>query len=315
MLVSSESPAPPHTALTSTVAKEYVHRAALADVFLTGWSAQGTDAFTIDAQWPRYHGFYTSEHGLYDPLLLCETIRQTLPLLTHTAYGVPFGHQLGWSRFQYAVNPRAMRIERTPAELRIHATCTDITYRRALPVSLTMQYEVMRGTLLLAVASTTFHCHAPALYQRLRAGRGNVGQMFWNVPEPAAPLAKELCGRDRAQDVVLSPADDPQQWRLRVDTSHPVLFDHPVDHVPGMVLLEAARQAAHAGAPSGPCWPISMDVAFHRYVEFDTPCLISAEPTAPPAAGHDQRLQVTAAQPDASTPSFTATVTLTHPQP
>ncbi|MGW1768705.1 hypothetical protein ACWCQL_32275, partial [Streptomyces sp. NPDC002073] len=32
--------------------------------------------------------------------------------------------------------------ERTPAELQIHVTCTDIKYRRGLPVGLTMHYEV-----------------------------------------------------------------------------------------------------------------------------------------------------------------------------
>ncbi|MER7760762.1 ScbA/BarX family gamma-butyrolactone biosynthesis protein [Streptomyces sp. NPDC097619] len=309
MLVSTDRPAPDTTALTSTVAKEYVHRAALADVFLTGWSQNGADAFTIEAQWPRYHGFYASEHGLYDPLLLCETVRQTLPLLTHTAFGVPFGHQLSWSHFHYAVHTPAMRVERTPAELKLHVSVTDITYRRGLPVSLDLHYEIMRGDLLLAVAGTRFHCHTPALYQRLRAGKGNPGQIFWNVPEPAPPLTKELCGRDRPQDVVLSPAGPGRHWRLRVDTAHPVLFDHPVDHVPGMLLLEAARQAAHAcAAPGEPSWPAAMDISFHRYVEFDAPCWITADPT-----GTAEGLQVTARQGDHDTPAFTSTITLTAP--
>ncbi|WP_260845011.1 AfsA-related hotdog domain-containing protein [Streptomyces sp. SLBN-31] len=47
-------------------------------------------------------------------------------------------------------------------------------------------------------------------------------------------------------DVVLSPLGQPHRWQLRVDTRHPVLFDHIVDHVPGMLLIEAARQAATA---------------------------------------------------------------------
>ncbi|MGW1769961.1 AfsA-related hotdog domain-containing protein, partial [Streptomyces sp. NPDC002073] len=225
--------------------------------------------------------------------------------------------------------------ERTPAELQIHVTCTDIKYRRGLPVGLTMHYEVMRGDLLLAVASTAFNCHTPALYQRLRVGRGNVSQMFWNVPEPAPPLSKELCRRDRMQDVVLSPTGEADRWQLRVDTSHPVLFDHPVDHVPGMLLLEAARQAAFACTPAtaayadpsadaagssatpaqGPCWPVSMDVGFRRYVEFDSPCWITAEATRPQTAGHDRGLRVTAVQGDDPTPAFTATVALARRLP
>ncbi|MFF8732844.1 AfsA-related hotdog domain-containing protein [Streptomyces sp. NPDC015171] len=38
------------------------------------------------------------------------------------------------------------------------------------------------------------------------------------------------------------------RWQLRIEQDHPVLFGHPVDHAPGMLLLEALRQAAH-GSP------------------------------------------------------------------
>ncbi|QMV06648.1 hypothetical protein GJU35_13800 [Streptomyces lincolnensis] len=66
---------------------------------------------------------------------------------------------------------------------------------------------------------------------------------------------------------------------MRVDTSHPLLFDRPDDHVPGMVLLEAARQAAAAVTPGdGTPYPLSMENTFDRYVEFDTPCWIEATP-------------------------------------
>ncbi|MEO3977599.1 ScbA/BarX family gamma-butyrolactone biosynthesis protein [Streptomyces sp. CAU 1734] len=306
MLISTERPATAHRSLTTTVAKEYVHRAALSDVFLTGWSTSGPDAFTIEAQWPRRHSFYASDSGLYDPLLLCETIRQTLPLLTHTAYGVPFGHQLSWSRFRYAVNPHAMRVERTPAELKLHVNCTNITYRRDLPVALSMHYEVTRGDNLLAVASTVFNCHSPAVYQRLRGGRAGT-RVFWEMPRPGSPLPPERCGRTGVQDVVLSPSSEPARWQLRVDTEHPVLFDHPVDHVPGMLLLEAARQAAHACAPDGgPRWPASMNVHFRRYVEFSSPCWITAEAVPPQTEGRDKGVRVDAVQD--GVPVFDATV-------
>ncbi|MFJ5552973.1 ScbA/BarX family gamma-butyrolactone biosynthesis protein [Streptomyces sp. NPDC093225] len=283
MLIIDERPeAPASGALTTTVAKEYVHRAALSDVFLTDCAASGPDSFVIGAQWPRLHGFYQADHGLYDPLLLCETIRQTLPLLIHTQYGVPFGHQLMWSHLHYAVNPQAMPVGRTPADLRLHVTCTDATYRRGLPAALSLRYEITRGDDLLAVASTDFSCHTPAVYRRLRAGRDSIKAAFWDIPRPPLPVLPEHCARERAQDVVLAPGDRAGRWRLRVDTAHPVLFDHPVDHAPGMLLLEAARQAGYAARPGDAAarWPASMDVAFRKYVEFDQPCWIEARPAA-----------------------------------
>lgn len=290
MLITSERPAVTRPTLTTTVAKEYVHRAALSEVFLTGWNKVGPDTFTVSAQWPRSHSFYVSEHGMYDPLLLCETVRQTFPLLTHVAYNVPFGHQLSWSRFQFAVNPQALRMERTPADLQIHAVFSDIRYHKQLPAMMTMHLEVVRNDSLVAMVSTRFGCHSPAVYQRMRAGRSDVAEIFAGAPQPPEPVSRSSVGRLRKQDIVLSPTEERRRWQLRVDTSHPVLFDHAVDHVPGMLLLEAVRQASNATQPLGrSTMPTSMDISFNRYVEFGEPCWIEAEPVDSAEASAERR--------------------------
>ncbi|PNG23526.1 ScbA/BarX family gamma-butyrolactone biosynthesis protein [Streptomyces cahuitamycinicus] len=309
MLVPTERPVSTPNALTTTVPKEYVHRAALAEVFLTDWTTTSPDTFTITAQWPRCHGFYASAHGLYDPMLLSETVRQASILLSHAGYGVPFGQQVSWSRFQYTVNPDAMRIELTPAELRLEVTCA-VRYRRELPAAFTMHFQILRGASLLGEATTVSNCHPTAVYKRLRGGR-DVGRVFAEAPQPTPPLPGADCGRDRLQDVVLSPCEQPRRWQLRVDTMHPVLFDHPVDHIPGMLLLEAARQAAHAAPPSGgERWPVSMEVAFHRYVELNTPCWITADPVTSQLDGHDKELRIQAIQGDGT--AFTARIAVAH---
>ncbi|WP_418959811.1 ScbA/BarX family gamma-butyrolactone biosynthesis protein [Streptomyces tritici] len=282
MLTSAEHPSKlVHPGLTTTVPREYVHRTALAEVFLTDWKATAPDRFTVSAQWPRRHSFYTTGRRLYDPLLLCETIRQTFPLLVHAAYQVPFGHQLSWSHFSFTANPEAMRIGDAPAELELQVTCSDIRRVRGLPAEMSMHFAVVRDEMLLAVADTRFGCHTPAVYRRMRAERSNTLGVFRSAPIPPEPLPAGAVGRGRQEDVVLSGVDvTPQSpaWRLRIDTGHPVLFDHPVDHVPGMLLLEAVRQAVHALHPMDDMlMPIAMDIAFHRYVEFDTPCTLTVE--------------------------------------
>ncbi|GAA0385725.1 ScbA/BarX family gamma-butyrolactone biosynthesis protein [Streptomyces luteireticuli] len=286
MLVTTERPgsvAPPVGAtagppsLTTTVPREYVHRAALSEVFLTGWRRTGGQSFTVTAQWPRSHSFFTAVEGLHDPLMLCETIRQTFPLLLHAAYGTPFGHQLSWSRFGYSLDPQALRVGRTPAELELRVVSEVLNERRGIPTDLSLSYAVLRDGDLVAAADTRFGCIAPAVYRRVRGERADVPRVFAAAPAPAAPLAPAMAGRDHARDVVLGPQDGPGRWQLRVDTGHPVLFDHPVDHVPGMLLMEAARQAAHAvDLPAEAALPTSMNVTFHRYVEFDAPCWIEA---------------------------------------
>ncbi|MGW1075421.1 ScbA/BarX family gamma-butyrolactone biosynthesis protein [Streptomyces sp. NPDC002537] len=317
MLTTTQPVAPVHHTvatlprLTTTVAREYVHRAALSEVFLSGWQRTGTDAFTVTAQWPRSHSFYSTGRNLYDPLLLSETVRQTFPLLMHAAYGVPFGHQLSWSHFDFSVNPRAMRVEINPAELELRVRCSDIVYRRSLPTSLSLTAEIIRDGSLLAVASTRFGCITPAVYRRLRAGHSDVTEVFTHAPEPVRPLAPRTVGRESTRDVVLAPPVRRGRWQLRVDTMHPILFDHAVDHVPGMLLMEAARQATHALEPSADLlFPLSMDSTFHHYVEFDSPCWIVAERLAPRAGVPDETFRVTALQNDET--AFTADITTTR---
>ncbi|MFF8939120.1 ScbA/BarX family gamma-butyrolactone biosynthesis protein [Streptomyces paradoxus] len=300
MLTTAE----PHSAitpvLTTTVAREYVHRAALSEVLMTGWNKLGRDVFTATAQWPRSHSFYMPEHGLHDPLLLCETIRQTSTLLAHVGYHIPLGHHLTWSRLQYVLAPEALRIEARPAEIQLHVTCSDIRYRRSVPVSMAMHLEIARDGNPLAMASVRFASHTPAVYKRLRAGRGEVGEVFAKAPQPPEPVSRSTVGRLRKQDIVLAPTPERQRWQLRVDTSHPVLFDHALDHVPGMLLLESVRQAAHAMEPgrAAAVLPTSMDVSFNRYIEFDEPCWIEAEPalTTVSSPGARSTIRVNAVQ-------------------
>ncbi|MEU6893030.1 ScbA/BarX family gamma-butyrolactone biosynthesis protein [Streptomyces sp. NPDC046557] len=312
MLVTANGPVSAGApVLTTTVPREYVHRAALSEVFLTGWQRTGTHAFTITAQWPRSHSFYTATAGLHDPLILCETVRQTFPLLLHTAYGTPLGHQLSWSRFSYALNPHALQVERTPAELELRVTGTEFSHRRGIPTAVSLDIAIYRDGTPIAVADTRFGCIAPTVYRRIRADRGDVTRVFAAVPDPITPLNPATAGRDNTRDVVLGHSDSPGRWPLRVDATHPVLFDHPVDHVPGMLLLEAARQAAHAMHPSaGTVLPTSMDVTFHRYVEFDSPCWIEAHPRSS-CASAPGALRVDAIQ-DGEV-AFTAEVTVVPP--
>lgn len=295
--------------LTSTVAREYVHRAAVSEVFLTGWTRTGKDAFTVSAQWPRSHSFYAPEHGMHDPMLLCETIRQSGMLLSHTEYGLPFGHHIGWSRMQYALNPQAMRVASKPAEITLHVTFSDIRTHRALPSSMTMHIEAVRDNSLLAVSSTRFTNHSPAVYQRLRMGRADAARLSESAPMPPDPISQAVAGR-RRRDIVLAPTQERGRWQLRVDTAHPILFDHPLDHVPGMLLLESVRQAGHALDPSlDTMMPTSMDVSFNRYVEFDAPCWVEAEDVSSRESGTRRSVRVNGLQ--NGTFAFTATTEMT----
>ncbi|NEA65242.1 AfsA-related hotdog domain-containing protein [Streptomyces sp. SID12488] len=87
----------------------------------------------------------------------------------------------------------------------------------------------------------------------------------------------EAFGRDRFEDVVPAATDRPGRWQLRMDTTHPILFDHVFDHAPGMLLLEAARQAALAAARPRRTAVTGMNSVFVKYAELDAPCWLETE--------------------------------------
>ncbi|MEU9481045.1 ScbA/BarX family gamma-butyrolactone biosynthesis protein [Streptomyces sp. NPDC048191] len=261
------------------VTQRLVHKSDPAEVLLTRWCRTAPDCFQVVAHWPGAHPFYTAASGSYEPLLVSETIRQLFPLLCHAAYDVPFGHHLVWERYDYSLEPGALRPG--PAALELRVACRDLVRRRDRLAALTMRVELVREGVVQARARSRFTVQAPAVYDRLRGERADAaGAMAAALPAPR-PVRPDTAGRDHAEDVVLAPADRPDRWRLRVDTRHRKLFDHAVDHVPGMLLLEAARQAAQAVRRPERVLPVAMETAFHRYVELDRPCWIEAASPAP----------------------------------
>nr|WSX23443.1 transcriptional regulator [Streptomyces tubercidicus] len=283
---SSDGERPP--ALTTTVPREYVHRNALSEVFLTDWRQDAADTWVVSAQWPRAHSFYGPLHGLHDPILLIETVRQSGILLSHVGHGVPLDHPIIWQRVRYDLAPEALRTAQRPAEIELHITDREMVHRGKRLVSALQEFRIMCDGAELASATLDYSCHSPAVYRRLRGEYSDVALANSRaVPLPEA-VSPALVAREHERDVVLSPTDRPDHWQLRIDSSHPVLFDHPVDHAPGMLMIEAARQAAQAATP-GCTLPVTMECSFSRYAELDAPSWVQARTTG---QGDDDRRQV-----------------------
>ncbi|WP_164412370.1 ScbA/BarX family gamma-butyrolactone biosynthesis protein [Streptomyces salinarius] len=292
------------------VSGELVHKARQAEVLLTGLRSDGSDGFVVSAHWPEVHGCYAAGRNALDPLLLTETVRQSLPLLCHRAYDVPFGHHLLWDTFSYELTSEALLPKDRSGRIELRVTCLESARRGKRVSALTLLISVVRGAHLLAECTTRLTVQSPVVYRRLRAGRGTPDSVTALPAAPAAPIGPAALGRTRCRDVVLSPLDGPDWW-LRVDTTHPLFFDHPLDHAPGLLLLEAARQAALM-LPSGHRLQVTaMETSFRRYVELDAPCRIEARLSGAAPDGHRCAV-VSLRQNDAE--RFTATVRLA-PQP
>lgn len=299
--------------LLTTVPREYVHRAAVAEVLLSGWETDGDDCFRVEARWPSGHSLFVREGGCPDPLLIAESVRQVGLLLSHAAYGAPFGHQFLMHRLSYSAEPGTLTSGAVPDRLELRTRCHDITTRGPHLSSMRYEVTVLRDGQSMGEAEAAFHCLAPAVYRRLRGGRPTSG----GSPAPATALPASAVGRSHPANVVLDTAGGgrPGRWALRVDPTHPVFFDHPLDHVPGLLLVEAARQAAHLVTPARHLLPVASRSTFHRYVELDRPCWIEAEvPRWPTSAEAADRIPVRITGIQEATTVFDATVTMWSPR-
>ncbi|KUN88673.1 A-factor biosynthesis protein [Streptomyces griseoruber] len=273
--------------LTTTVPRQLVHRAALSETLLTGWRRTGEDRFSVSAQWPRAHGLHVSpDWSAYDPLLVVETVRQAGTLIAHTEYGVPLDHQFVMQEFQVDAVTERLAVDPLPAEPELELLFAEVQYRGRRLAGARYTAQVRREDEPVATADVAFTVVGGPVYRRLRGGR--TPESVTATPLPAG-LAPADVDRALPTDVVLAPADGPDRWQLRVDTAHPVFFDHPLDHVPGMLLLEAARQVARLLGADGRS-PVLYHALFHRYAELDEPIWIEAK------GGHGTDVQVVGTQ-------------------
>lgn len=282
----------------TTVPRGYVHRASVAEVLLTGWEngtsgSPGTsDSFTVRAQWPRSHALFAPAHGYQDPLLLVESIRQTGILLAHAEYDVPFDHQFLMWDIAFSATAPALAAGPAPTDVELHTVCE--IGRGRTPAGMRYHVRVLRDGTPVATGGASFSCTRPAVHRRLRGERPTTTGRA--LPAPIDPAA---VGRTDPRHVLLAtapPSDRGPRWELRVDTDDPVFFDHPVDHVPGMLLIEAARQAARAATGRPDALLLDLRSTFTRYAELDSTCWIEARagdggrpPTSPCGCGASSR--------------------------
>ncbi|MEF9886132.1 ScbA/BarX family gamma-butyrolactone biosynthesis protein [Streptomyces sp. P9-A4] len=261
--------------MTSHVPGEFVHRADPADIIPTGWTQLKENRFSVSARWPASHPFFSPVAGdRHDPVLVAETIRQTTMLIAHAEFGVPVDDQFVMWGLSYDTDPEALAVDGLSSDVTVDVICSDLSSRGGRLRDLRTTVVLTRDGRFLGTGRAMARCTSAPAYRRIRGDR--MAALGRPVPLITA-TEPELVGREHTKDVVLGPGTRPGQWQLRINTEHSTLFRRPNDHVPGMVLLEAARQAAASTLGGAGYLPTAMDVSFSRYAELDTPCWIETE--------------------------------------
>ncbi|MFD3662544.1 ScbA/BarX family gamma-butyrolactone biosynthesis protein [Streptomyces sp. NPDC058659] len=260
---------------TTQVPGEFVHRADPADIIPTGWTQLTENRFSISARWPATHPFFSPVAGdRHDPVLVAETIRQATMLVAHAELGVPVDDQFVMWGLNYAADPEALAVDGLSSDVTVDLVCSDLTRRGGSIRNLRTTMVLTRDGRHLATGNALARCTSALAYRRIRGER----MAALGRPVPLIPgVSPHLVGRENSKDVVLAPATRPGRWQLRINTQHTTLFRRPNDHVPGMVLLEAARQAATMTTGSRVFLPTVMEASFSRYAELDSPCWIETE--------------------------------------
>jgi hypothetical protein len=285
-LAAPSGPTPTDAAGFRPAPLTLIHRTRAADAFPVGWRRAGEDRYAVRAYWPHDHPYFAPVHGdRHDPLLVVETFRQAALLIVHGEYGVPVDHQFLLSDLEFACDPEHLAVGGRPTEVDVDVSFSEMRQRSGGLAQLRVDWALFRSGVGAGTGTGHARMISPALYRRLRGERLAPVSTVSALP-PAPPYS---VGRTSAADVLLSPTlpDDPpplpnslqapyQVWQLRVDTGHPTLFQHPNDHVPGMLLFEAARQAALLATGSAEFSPTHGRITFRQYAELDEPCLIHA---------------------------------------
>ncbi|MFF3736484.1 ScbA/BarX family gamma-butyrolactone biosynthesis protein [Streptomyces sp. NPDC002566] len=265
------------------------HRPDPEDRFPVDWLRLAEHRFLVSVDWPAAHRFFAPlPDGRQDPLLVAETTRQATMMLAHAEFGVPLDDQFVMREIGYRLETPDFTVDSASGTIDVVVECSDVRLRAGRLVGMRVDLTFQRLGRVLATSMGILICTSARVYRRLRGEQMSVPSR----PVPLLPaVAPHEAGRDDRKDVVLALSKHRPGWRLRLDTTHPTLFARPNDHVPGMVLLEAARQAATALTPGHDFHPASMRISFDKYCELAEPCWILARHDLCPEQGAVLRVQ------------------------
>ncbi|MEV5123912.1 ScbA/BarX family gamma-butyrolactone biosynthesis protein [Streptomyces decoyicus] len=298
----------PPPRLDAPVRREFVHRPLVDDILVTSWRRLDESHFSLTAQWPHDHGYFAPNRGRHHLILTGETIRQAGLLLSHTELGVPVGHHFILKDLVYTTHPEHLAVGSGPTSLTIDVTCSKMRMRAGAMVGGRFDMTIRKAGRIVATGHSSVTVTSPAVYRRIRGERLTARRTRSPLPAPVPP---RLTGSVSDSDVLLSPTNRPDRWLLRVAPGHAAVVNPANDHVPGMVLLDAAQQAARIlTAPDG-FVPYAFGTDFRRYAEHDGPCVIEAR-RIPSALPCTTTVQVTGSQ--GGHPVFVSTLTALDPR-
>ncbi|UGT45239.1 gamma-butyrolactone biosynthesis protein [Nocardia yamanashiensis] len=270
-----------------TVPRMLTHRCAVAEVFVTSLDVIEPDTFLVGAQLPRMHGHYGDHTGpaaqRHDLVAVMEAVRQACIAIAHEFYAVPGDQQFLVRNFNGTVADSPLwSIGSAPADLVMRARALRKFQRDDQLSGLHLMFDISCDGIPMGTVDLNYSWVPPWKWDAARNGQRN--RMGLGAFQGAGPVgeraAAALVSREIARNVVIGPprTEDGRTHAILVaDTSHPILFDHELDHAPGNLLIEAGRQVALAALQPYSRRLIGVTSTFEQFVELDRPTECLAE--------------------------------------
>lgn len=240
----------------------WVHRTQLPEVLITGVAVDGESRFTAGAQWPRRHPYFgprDADSVPVDVAIAAETLRQATIAVFHRFLGVPTGHAFIMEALRIRVFD-AMRTAAAPQNVRVTIELLDCVTRHGITVEAKSSVRMFLDGALVAHGRGDARVLPPAVFRRLRSGAVTSSAT-------SSPARWDPCAGGGPEFAVVE--RDGGRMTLRADTGNPVYFDHPLDHVPGMVVLEGCRQAARLWLQDATVDIEAITLTFARHLELN----------------------------------------------
>lgn len=268
---------PPLTYETA-VPRSLVHRHSIAEVFLTdSHRGDGPRHFVIAAQWPRRHAYFTDSRDgrpTHSIALFAETLRQTAIYLAHKYHDVALDAHFVMSEMNIDIEPGGIPAAAT--DVTIDVDVRDPQFRDGALTRYVVELTFAIDGRTVATGRGAAQVLTPSAYERVRrtASTLALNPAATRTREESMPtVTPDDTGRDAGHDVVLAAGTDGLE--LRIDPGHHIFFDHPCDHVPGMLMLEAVVQAGRVLLALPTARAVSVHAAFRKFGELDRPVGVS----------------------------------------
>lgn len=229
-----------------SVEKHLVHKAFNGEVFLIDSHRLDENTFEIAAFLPRSHIYYndTQNSTRHDVSALLEVFRQCSIFVAHEFYGVALSSKFIFDSADFKVLHNEV-LGNSPQSYQsiIKITILQVKHKRGNNYGLLLDMRLFIDSKKYATKIMDMSWFAPKMYERLRGEIANENY----IPLDKNEMSPKSLGRSTITNVVITQfLQESQYFQTTIipNQAHPAFFDHPLDHIPASLLIEALRQSS-----------------------------------------------------------------------